>query len=142
MKCPICGKTVPASKGVKPRKYCSRKCSTKASHEASVRRGYKKPNNFRHVCRFCGEVFFTCRSKRSFYCSIECANNAISLKRSGKAKSARIRAVLDRRERKRLALERCRETAPITVEVRGNVVTEWRGPRVIGCRATDYIHHS
>ena len=142
MKCPICGKPVPPSKGVKPRKYCSLKCSQRASQISAKQRCYRKPKNFRKVCALCGEVFFSERRERAVYCSRECANNAISLKRSGKAKSERLQAIRDRRERKRLALENCRETAPVTVEVRGNVVTEWRGPRVIGCRSADFIRHS
>ena len=118
LNCPICGKPVPASKGVKPRKFCSSKCAGRASTISAAKRGYRKPKNFRHVCLFCGRVFFSERRNRSFYCSRECANNAIAVKRTGKAKSARLQAVLDRRERKRLELENCRETATITVEER------------------------
>ena len=36
----------------------------------------------------------------------------------------------------------CLENKRVLIEQRGNVVTEWRGPRVIGCRATDHIRHS
>ena len=36
----------------------------------------------------------------------------------------------------------CIENKRVTIEERGNVVTEWRGPRVIGCRAAGRIHHS
>lgn len=36
----------------------------------------------------------------------------------------------------------CIENKRVSIEQRGNVVTEWRGPRVIGCRAFDYIRHS
>ena len=141
LKCPICGKTVPPSKGCKPRKYCSYKCSQRASQTFAKQRGYRKPKHFRKVCALCGEVFFSERSTRTIYCSRECANNAISMKRSGKAKSERLQAIRDRRERKRLALESCRETAPVTVEINGNVVTEWRGPRVIGARAVGLVKH-
>ena len=38
-------------------------------------------------------------------------------------------------------LDYAENAAPVTVEVRGNVVTEWRGPRVIGCHAAAHIHH-
>ena len=36
----------------------------------------------------------------------------------------------------------CIKEKRVTVEIRGNVVTEWRGQRCIGCRAVDHIHHS
>ena len=36
----------------------------------------------------------------------------------------------------------CIKEKRVTVEVRGNVVTEWRGARVIGCRSADFIRHS
>ena len=140
LKCPICGKPVPPSKGVKPRKYCSYKCSQRASQLSSKKRGYKKPKNFRKVCALCGEVFFSAR-QRSVYCSQECACNAINMRRYGKSGSARLQAILDRRERKRLALESCRETAPVTVEERDGIVTEWRGQRVIGARAVGLVKH-
>lgn len=139
LKCPICGKPVPASKGVKPRKYCSRKCSTKASHEASVRRGYKHPKKFRKVCPVCGKVFFAERDRQKC-CSSSCGNSFSSTSRGRKSRlSAKARLAA---EKKRLALERCRETAQVTVEVRGNVVTEWRGQRCIGCHAVDHVRHS
>lgn len=141
LKCPICGKPVPASKGVKPRKYCSLKCSQRASQLSSKKRGYKKPKNFRKVCALCGEVFFSER-QRSVYCSHECANNAVNMRRYGKSSSARLQAILDRRERQHLALENCSETAAVMIEQRGNVVTEWRGQRVIGCRSAGTISHS
>ena len=57
----------------------------------------------------------------------------------------RARKVRKAAMRKRLAARdaACAENAaPVTVEVRGNVVTEWRGQRVIGCHATDHIRHS
>lgn len=41
-----------------------------------------------------------------------------------------------RRERKRRILERCRETAPITVEERNGKIIEWRGQRCIAPRIT------
>ena len=34
MNCPVCGKPVPPSKGNKPRKYCSDKCTLKAASKA------------------------------------------------------------------------------------------------------------
>ena len=57
----------------------------------------------------------------------------------------RARTVRKAAMRKRLAARdaACAEnSAPVTVEVHGNVVTEWRGPRVIGCRSADHIRHS
>ena len=36
----------------------------------------------------------------------------------------------------------CIENKRVSIEQRGNVVTEWRGPRVIGCRSADHIRHS
>ena len=38
MNCPICGNPVPPSKGNKPRKYCSYKCSLKAAGRAFWKR--------------------------------------------------------------------------------------------------------
>ena len=140
LKCPICGKPVPASKGVKPRKYCSLKCSQMASQLSSKQRGYKRPKNFRKVCALCGEVFFAERQS-AVYCSQACACNAINMRRYGKSSSARSQAILDRRERKRLALENCVETAAVTIEERGGIVTEWRGQRVIGARAVGLVKH-
>lgn len=139
LKCPICGKTVPASKGVKPRKYCSQKCASKAAYASALRRGYKHPKKFRKVCAVCGKVFFAHRDDQKC-CSHSCGNSFSSTARGRKSRlSAKARLAV---EKKRLALERCRETANVTVEVRGNVVTEWRGPRVIGCHAADHIRHS
>ena len=36
----------------------------------------------------------------------------------------------------------CIENMRVTIEQRGNVRIETRGPRVIGCRAVDHIHRS
>ena len=36
----------------------------------------------------------------------------------------------------------CIENKRVSIEQRGNVVTEWRGQRCIGCHAVDRIHHS
>ena len=36
----------------------------------------------------------------------------------------------------------CIENKRVSIEQRGNVVTEWRGPRVIGCRSADHIRHA
>ena len=35
----------------------------------------------------------------------------------------------------------CIENKRVTIEERGNVVTEWRGPRVIGARAVGLVKH-
>ena len=90
--CPICGKPVPAPKGKKPRKFCSKKCADVSARIAAIDRGYKRPSE---------------RFKR-------------------RARSLR----------NRIALDNCRETAPVTIEQRGNVVTEWRGQRCIAPRIT------
>ena len=47
-----------------------------------------------------------------------------------------------RAERARLKAMLAKPNAPVTVEVRGGIVTEWRGQRVIGGRAADHIRHS
>lgn len=39
-----------------------------------------------------------------------------------------------KRDRKRRMLERCRETAPVTVEERNGKIIEWRGQRCIAPR--------
>ena len=41
-----------------------------------------------------------------------------------------------KRERRERMLERCRETAPITVEERNGKIIEWRGQRCIAPRIT------
>ena len=138
MNCPICGKPVPPSKGVKPRKYCSRKCATKAAHDLSAKRGYTRPKKYRKVCPICGEVFFAERDKQK--CSSSTCGASLSAMAQGKKSrlSAKARLAI---ERKRLALERCRETAPITVEVRGNRVIETRGQVCIASRCNFTTHN-
>ena len=139
--CPICGKPVPAQKGKKPRKFCSRKCADVSARIAAIHRGYKKPKCHERVCKFCGLVFFSDDSRRSF-CSRECANHARSRVPNVATKIARVKSILDQRERNRIALDNCRETAPVTVEERDGKVIEWRGQRRIGCRAADHVRHS
>ena len=137
MKCPICGKTVPPSKGVKPRKYCSTKCANRASHEFSVRRGYKRKKKFRKVCPVCGKEFFAERDRQKC-CSSSCGNSFASTSRGRKSRmSAKARLA---EEKKRLALENCRETAPVTIEERGNRVIETRGTCPIAPRITHLGH--
>ena len=134
--CPICGKPVPASKGVKPRKYCSSKCATRASHEGLARRGYKRPKNYSKVCVICGKGFVTDRAGQEC-CSKSCAGKLTAQIRGQSLRmSARVREEQKCERRARLAkrdLDYAESgcTAPVTVEVRGNVVTEWRGQRCI-----------
>ena len=48
-------------------------------------------------------------------------------------------------KRERLAkrdLDYAENSSPVTIEERDGKITEWRGPRVIGCRSADYISHS
>lgn len=90
MNCPICGNPVPPSKGNRPRKYCSDKCTLKAA-------------------------------SRAFW--------------------NRKRTIRDNERIAKKIRDRIKDDSVI-VEVRGNVVTEWRGQRVIGCRTTANIHHS
>ena len=48
-------------------------------------------------------------------------------------------------KRARLAkrdLDYAENSAPVTVEERDGKIVEWRGQRVIGCRAADHIRHS
>ena len=138
MNCPICGNPVPPSKGVKPRKYCSQKCASKAAYASALRRGYKHPKKFRKVCAVCGKVFFSQRADIKC-CSHSCGNSFSATTRGRKSRlSAKARLAI---ERKRLAMERCRETAPITVEVRGNRVIETRGQVCIASRC-DFIPHN
>ena len=145
MKCPICGKTVPPSKGVKPRKYCSRECSLKASHALAAKRGYTRPKKYRKICPICGVVFFAERDKQKC-CSSACGASLSATAQGKKSRlSAKARLAV---EKKRLALERCRETAPITVEERdlrnsefGQIMRiEWRGQRCIALRITHIGH--
>ena len=42
--CPICGKPVPAQRGKKPRKFCSKKCADVSAYIAAIDRGYKRPS--------------------------------------------------------------------------------------------------
>ena len=138
MKCPICGNPVPPSKGDKPRKYCSRKCSLRASYLAAKRRGCnRRRKKFRKICVICGRAFFAERDKQKC-CSSSCGSSLGAIARGRRSRKL-IRARIFAEAEKRHALERCRETAPITVEVRGNVRTEWRGTRVIGAHAADHI---
>lgn len=134
--CPICGKPVPASKGVKPRKYCSSKCATRAFHEGLARRGYKSPKNYSTVCVICGKGFVTDRAGQEC-CSKSCAGKLTALRRgqslrmSARALEARKVAKLARLAKRDLDYAESGCAAPVTVEVRGNVVTEWRGQRCI-----------
>ena len=43
LKCPVCGKPLPPSKGSKPRKFCSRKCAVAAWRRMNLR-PYQKMN--------------------------------------------------------------------------------------------------
>ena len=147
MKCPICGKTVPPSKGVKPRKYCSQKCASKAAYASALRRGYKHPKKFRKICAVCGKVFFAVRDRQKC-CSSSCGISFSSTSRGRKSRmSAKARLAI---ERKRLALENCRETAPITIEERdlrnselGQILRiETRGFCPIGCHAVYHVNHN
>lgn len=137
-KCPICGKPVPPSKGVKPRTYCSRNCATRASHDFATNRGYKRPKSHRKVCPICGEAFFADREK-TVYCSHECANCGTAMKRTGKVGS-KAKARIARCEQKRRELELCQETAPITIEERDGIVTERRGFCPIATHITHFTH--
>ena len=139
LKCPICGKPVPHSKGVKPRKFCSHKCSNMAAHISARNRGYKRPKSHRKVCPICGEAFFADREK-TVYCSHECANSGNALKRTGKV-GAKAKERIARCEQKRRELECCKETAQITVEYRGHVRIETRGQRCIGAFAANNHTH-
>ena len=70
-KCPICGKPVPPSKGVKPRTYCSTKCATRASHDFARNHGYKHPKSHRKVCPICNsELGQIVRIERRGFCPI------------------------------------------------------------------------
>lgn len=134
--CPICGKPVPASKGVKPRKYCSSKCATKASHEASSRRGYKSPKNYSKVCVICDKEFETHR-KGQECCSKSCAGKITaqrrgqSLRMSARILEARKVAKLARLAKRELDYAESGCAATVTVEERGNVRIETRGQRCI-----------
>ena len=54
-------------------------------------------------------------------------------------KSEKVRSEKVRIRPKRLALEKCRETAPVTVEVRGNRVIETRGRACIGWKSCGHF---
>lgn len=144
-KCPICGKPLPppVRKGGRPRKFCSRNCAEKAAYEYSKARGYRRHKKHRHVCLLCGKTFFSDR-KDAHCCSISCGCAYSALMKhdaSGVKVVMRSQELVRQREAQRRMLERCRETAPITVEERGGMRIETRGRAVCGFRATGLIHH-
>ena len=145
IKCPVCGAPLPppSRKGGRPRMFCSHKCAQKAALEYRKARGYRRPKTHRHFCAVCGKTFFSDRLD-SRCCSISCGHAYAALMRhnaSGVKMSRRTKAIVRRREEKSRMLERCRETAPITVEERGGMRIETRGRAVCGFRATGLIHH-
>ena len=136
--CVVCGKTFVAHRS--DAKSCSKKCRQALSCLRST--GKVRSNIGSQVaCAFCGKKFVRRRGNQ-LYCSNRCCKAADFKRRSDlqKAEANRIRE--EKLERKRLELERCRETAEVTVEVRGNIVTEWRGPRCIGARAASHLTHN
>ena len=68
----------------------------------------------------------------------KCSAEIRMMKRARNMRKAAMRKRLAARD----AAFAAENAAPVTIEQRGNVVTEWRGPRVIGCRAADHIHNS
>lgn len=65
--------------------------------------------------------------------------DVLKLERAREARQFMLRARLVKRD---LDYAESGCTAPVIVEVRGNVRIETRGQPVIGCRAADHIRHS
>ena len=94
------------------------------------------------VCPGCGKSFET-RYKKAVCCSRACSNlnrsrtlRTLKYQRSAAGKRS---AMLGRLADRDAAY--AENAAPVTIEQRGNVVTEWRGQRFIGCHAVANVHH-
>lgn len=86
-------------------------------------------------CPICGAPIPPSKTKPRKFCSKKCClRSRYVFKPSGV--SLELSA-----ERKRRQLEQCRETASITVEVRGGIRIETRGQRCIGWRSSGHVSH-
>ena len=97
---------------------------------------------YEKVCPVCGKSFKTIY-KKTVCCSRACSYiktgrtlRTLSYQRSAVGKR---RAMLGRLADRDAAY--AENAAPVTIEQRGNFVTEWRGQRVIGARAVGLVKH-
>lgn len=97
-----------------------------------------RPKLISGVCVICGDLFYTDRAATKC-CSVSCGHVYAALRRGGKLAKKKSLALIEKGNAKRLALEKCRETAPVTVEVRGNRVIETRGRACIGWKSCGHF---
>ena len=96
-----------------------------------------RPKLISGVCVICGDLFYTDRAATKC-CSVSCGHVYAALRRGGKLAKKSL-ALIEKGNAKRLALEKCRETAPVTVEERDGIRVETRGQRCIGWKSCGHF---
>ena len=96
-----------------------------------------RPKLLRGVCVICGDLFYT-EHAATKCCSVSCGHVYAVLRRGGKLAKKSL-ALIEKGNAKRLALEKCRETAAVTVEERDGIRVETRGRACIGWKSCGHF---